>query len=148
MKEDKENCIFCKILEGNSPVSMVYEDELVAVFPPLEPVNPGHLLVIPKIHAPYLNDLNTKCFLHVMKIAKMMAAAIRESTFRSEGINFFLADGESAMQEVFHFHMHIIPRYKGDGFGLKHGPNNFVKVSRKELDEIAMKIRKQLKTIS
>ena len=144
MKEDKSNCIFCKILAGKSPVSMVYEDKYVAVFPPLQPVNLGHLLIIPKKHAPYLKDLDDKTAMHIMRITKRMGAAIRKSKLKCEGLNLFVADGEVALQEIFHFHMHVFPRYKGDGFGLKHGKKNFIKMPRPKLDQIAAKIKKEL----
>ena len=123
---------------------MVYEDEFVAVFPPLEPVNKGHLLVIPKKHAPYMKDLNDKTAMHIMKVTKKMGEAIRKSDFKCEGINLFVADEEVALQEVFHFHMHVFPRYKGDGVGLKHGKTNFIIMSRTELDKVSKEIKKYI----
>ena len=144
-KEDKESCIFCKIIEGNSPVSKVYEDEKVLVLVDIQPVNPGHLLVIPKVHAPYMSDLDVETAGHVMKIAHKMGAAVRKSKYKCEGVNLFLADGETALQEVFHYHFHIIPRFEGDGFGIKHDPSkNFIKLPREELDEIAAEIKKHV----
>lgn len=145
MKEAKENCIFCKILAGESPVSMVYEDGKVAVFPPLHPVNPGHLLVIPKVHAPYMADLDEDTAMHVMKIAKKMGAVIRKSKYKSEGVNLFLADGEAAEQEVFHFHLHVIPRFEGDDFKFGYDlSKHFVEMDRSELDVLANEIKKHL----
>ena len=123
-KEDKEHCIFCKIIAGKSPVSIVYEDDRVIVFPPLQPVNKGHLLVIPKKHAPYLADIDEKTAMYVMKIAKKIAAGIRKSKFKSEGVNSFLADGEAAHQEVFHLHLHVYPRYAGHDFDFKYDLEN------------------------
>ncbi len=144
-KEDKENCGFCKILAGESPVSMVYEDKKVAVFVPLSYVNPGHLLIIPRIHAPYMSDLDEEMAAYIMKVAHRMAKAIRKSEFKCEGVNLFLADGEAAMQEVFHYHLHVFPRYKGDGFGFKYDPNHsFIELPREALDQIAAEIRKHL----
>jgi histidine triad (HIT) family protein len=145
MKEDKENCIFCKIIEGKSPVSIVYEDDKVLVFPPLKPVNAGHVLIVPKKHAPYLVNLDEKTNLHIIKIARKVAAAIRKSDYRCEGINWFLADGEAAHQEVFHFHFHVYPRFKGDGFGFRYDKKrNFVRMDRSGLDKIAKDIKKLL----
>ena len=83
---------------------IVYEDEKVLVFPPLGPVNEGHLLIIPKKHAPYMDDLDEETTLHIMRVARRIAAAIRKSRYRSDGISLFVADGEAAGQEVFHFH--------------------------------------------
>lgn len=142
--EEQSKCIFCEILAGNLPVSMIYEDDKVAVFPPLEPVNPGHILIIPKKHAPYLKDLDEQTAMYIMKIAKKMTATVRKSKFKCEAVNIFIADGQAADQEVFHFHLHVIPRYKEDGFGLKYGKNNFIKMSREEIDAVAEEIKKHL----
>jgi len=145
LKEDQSNCVFCKMLAGQSPVSMIHEDAKVAVFVPLSFVNPGHVLIIPRIHAPYISDLDDDTAMHIMKIAHRISAAIRKSSFRCEGINFFLADGEAAMQEVFHYHLHVFPRYAGDGFGLKYDPrHSFVNLPRPELDSIAHEIKTHL----
>jgi histidine triad (HIT) family protein len=142
MKEDKENCVFCEIIEGKSPVSIVYEDDKIIVFPTTEPVNASHMLIVPKVHAPYLADLDEETTLHVVKIARKVSEAIRLSKYACEGINWFLADGEAAEQEVFHFHFHVYPRYKDDGFGFKYDKSkNFIRVSRKELDRVANDIK-------
>ncbi|MEP6574121.1 MAG: HIT domain-containing protein, partial [Gemmatimonadota bacterium] len=85
------------------------------------PVNPGQLLVVPLRHAAYLADISDD-EAHLMRVAHRMAAALSASALRSEGVNFFLADGEAAMQEVFHVHLHMIPRIRGDGFGSPSGP--------------------------
>ncbi|MBI2665629.1 HIT domain-containing protein, partial [Candidatus Woesearchaeota archaeon] len=67
MKEDKANCIFCKITSGKSPCSIIYEDNTVLVFPPLQPVNKGHVLIVPKKHVSYLADLDEKTNVHIIK---------------------------------------------------------------------------------
>lgn len=140
-----EECIFCKIIAGEAEASLVYEDDLVMVFPPLHPVNKGHLLIIPKKHAAYLADIDEGTAVHVMKVARKIAAAIRKSDYRCEGINLFLADGEAAEQEVFHFHLHVYPRFKGDGFGFKYDKEkHFLEMARPELDGIAEEIKKRL----
>jgi histidine triad (HIT) family protein len=77
----------------------------------------------------------------LFRIAQRTAAALRVSGVQCEGVNFFLADGEAAMQDVFHVHLHVIPRYKGDGFGLRLSPEYFNKPERSELDGIAEDIR-------
>lgn len=145
MKEDKSNCVFCSILEGKSPVSIVYEDDLVIVFPTIAPVNTGHMLIVPKVHAPYSADLDEETTLHVIKIARKITAAIRKSGVKCEGINWFLADGEAAGQEVFHFHFHVYPRFTDDGFGFKYDKSkNFINPGRNELNDIADEIKKLL----
>jgi histidine triad (HIT) family protein len=80
----------------------------------------------------------------MFQVAQQMSAALRRSGIRCEGINLFLADGAVAMQEVFHAHLHVIPRFEGDGFGLKYGKTNFVEQSRERLDEAAAKLRSAL----
>jgi len=145
-QEDPSNCPFCGIFERGEPVSMVWEDAQVAVFVVLKPVNLGNVVVVPKRHLPYLADLDDELAMHIMLVAKRVAASIRECGLPCEGINLFLADGEAAEQEVFHFHLHVYPRFKSDGFGFKYDPTrNFVLGSRAEMDEVAEKIRNHLK---
>jgi histidine triad (HIT) family protein len=139
------NCIFCQIVNGTSPVSLVYEDDLVLVFPDIQPINPGHLLIIPKDHAPYLNDQAPEILGHILKVAAKVASAIRRSKIKCEGINIFVADGQAAGQEVFHFHLHVYPRFNGDGFGFKYDKSrHFIRIDRAELDRIAREIRWQV----
>jgi len=146
-KESIENCVFCKILKGEMPVSMIYEDEIVAVFVDLYPVNEGHLLVIPKYHAPYMKDVDAETLQHMMAVAAKMNAALRKSAYKCEGVNLFLADGEAAHQEVFHCHLHVFPRFKGDGFGFKYDKErHFRKSPRSRMDAIAAELKQQLKS--
>ena len=145
MKEDPSNCIFCEIFASRSPVSMIWEDYRVAVFVPFKPVNLGHALVVPKAHAPYLADLDSDLAAHIMQLAQRTSAAIRASDLKCEGINLFLADGEPAGQEVFHFHLHVYPRFSNDGFGFKYDARHFADVERGEMDRIAALIRMNFK---
>lgn len=135
-----DDCIFCKILAGELPSSMVYQDDLCTAFMDIQPVNPGHILVIPNAHAPYLADLNPETGAQLFRVGQRIATALRSSGVKCEGVNFFLADGEAAFQDVFHVHLHVFPRYKGDGFGLKLSPDYFNKPEREELDRIAGEI--------
>jgi len=134
-----DDCVFCDIVIGKAPASMIYEDEIACAFLTIGPVNPGHLLVIPKQHIPFLSDLQEEIGLHLFKVTMQMAKALRHSGLQCEGINLFLADGEAAFQEVFHIHMHVFPRFKGGPFKLF--ANWEIKPSRDELDEIAARIR-------
>lgn len=140
-----EACIFCDILSGKLPSSIVYQDALCTAVMDIQPVNPGHLLVIPNVHAAFLADLDEETGAQLFRIAQRVAAALRVSSVKCEGVNFFLADGEAAMQEVFHVHLHVFPRYKGDGFSLKFSPDYFTKPDRVELDGIAQDIRTAFK---
>lgn len=144
-KEDIANCVFCEIFRGRSPVSMIWQDDFVGVFVPLMQVNPGHSLVVPKAHLPYLADLDDDIGARIMSAARRTAAAIRASGMRCDGINYFVADGEVAGQEVFHFHLHVYPRFESDGFGFKYDARHFANVERDEMDRIAALIRAQWK---
>ncbi|QYY36345.1 HIT family protein [Ruficoccus sp. ZRK36] len=138
------DCIFCKILEGSLPAHFVYRDERVAAFMDIQPVNPGHVLVIPVQHAVGLQDISAEDTKHIMTVSQKVSLAIRASGLKCEGINLFLADGEAAMQEVFHFHMHVFPRFKGDGFGLTFSPEYFTKPPYSSLAEHAEAIKAHL----
>ncbi len=135
------NCVFCDILAGRLPASVVYQDELCTAFMDIQPVNPGHVLVVPARHATYLADLDAETGAQMFRVAQRLAQALRESGVRCEGVNLFLADGEAAMQEIFHVHLHVFPRYRGDGFGLRFGPRYHQRPPRAELDEIAGRVR-------
>ena len=132
------SCVFCAIVADEAPRSLVFDDDLTLAFMDIRPVTPGHLLVIPKIHARYLADLPPGTGVAMMDTALRCAAALRTSPLRTDGINLFLADGEAAGQEVFHSHLHVLPRFAGDGFrlSLSYGPAP----SRASLDELAGEI--------
>ena len=138
------SCIFCDILDNKLALSMVYAGEEVSAFMDIQPVNAGHVLVLPNQHADYLADLDEEIGGQVFKLAQRVAAAIRQTDIRCEGINFFLADGEAAMQDVFHVHLHVIPRYVGDDFKLSFGPEYQNLPERANLDQQAEKIRAEL----
>jgi len=135
------DCIFCKIVNGTEPASVVYSDDKAMAFMDTNPVNFGHVLVIPKVHVASMSKLDEETGAHLFRVTIRIAKAVRKSGVKCEGINLFVADGKVASQDVFHFHVHIIPRFEGDGFALK---ANTKRVSRKELDKIAIDIRKVL----
>lgn len=134
-------CAFCEILLDRLPSSVVYKDDLCLAFVDIQPVNPGHVLVIPIQHAGYLAELDPSTGAHLFRVAQRIAGALRASALRCEGVNLFLADGEAAGQEVFHVHLHVIPRFSGDGFGFRFGPDYGNRPHRAELDGIADVIR-------
>ena len=137
------DCVFCRILAGELPGSFVYRDDRAAVFMDIRPVNEGHLLVVPTRHAAYLSDIDAEDAAHLMGVGHRMAAALRASGVKCEGVNLFLADGEAAMQEIFHVHLHVFPRYKGDGFGLRFAPEYYSRrPTRENLDETAAALRR------
>jgi histidine triad (HIT) family protein len=143
--ETSSQCVFCRILADKETVAVIYEDESVIVFPVLEPVNPGHVIVVSKQHAPLLTDLDEDIAAHAMRIARRIAEAIRRSGLKCDAINLYVADGEAAGQEVPHFHLHVYPRFNGDGFGFKYDKSkHFVPINRQQMDETAEKIKKHL----
>ncbi len=137
-------CIFCRIVSGELPSSTVYEDDHVLAFMDIQPVNPGHVLVIPKEHAADLKDLDPHLGGYLFQVGQQVAAAIRGASVLSEGVNLLVADGEAAGQEVFHMHLHVIPRFANDGFGFHFSPHYHDQTEREELDRIAEELRSNL----
>lgn len=133
------SCVFCRIVSGELAASRVAESPTTLAFMDVDPVTPGHVLVIPKAHLPALADLPDAVATEMLAVARSVAAALRHSQLRSDGINLFYADGEAAFQEVFHAHLHVFPRWQGDGFtiGARWGSNP----ARAELDVNANVIR-------
>ena len=140
MINGKEDCVFCKLVNGQFPISTVFEDDRVIGAMDIQPVNTGHLLVFPKIHAVHLTDLDPDLGAHLFKVAMRMSDALRASGIRCEGVNLLLADGEVAGQEIPHVHIHVIPRFSGDGFGFRFDDSYYILPERAELDEAARKI--------
>jgi histidine triad (HIT) family protein len=138
------DCVFCEIVAGRSPASVVYRDEACLGFVDIQPVNPGHVLVVPTAHATYLADLDSHVGAHMFAVAQRLAAAMRRSGPNGEGVNLFLADGEAAGQEVFHVHLHVFPRHRGDGFGFRFPPRYEERPMRAHLDAAALAISKTL----
>ncbi|WP_210364659.1 HIT family protein [Bacillus sp. REN3] len=111
------DCIFCKIINGEIPSAKVYEDEHVLAFLDISQVTKGHTLVIPKVHKENVYQLPEEVAANVFKAVPKIASAI-QSAYEPIGLNILQNNGEAAGQSVFHFHMHLIPRFgKGDGFG-------------------------------
>jgi diadenosine tetraphosphate (Ap4A) HIT family hydrolase len=131
------DCVFCDIIDGSSPASIVFQDETCIVFMDIEARNPGHMLVVPKKHSASLSELEPDIGAHLFKVAQQMAKEARLSNVRCEGINLWLSDGAVAGQDVFHVHLHVLPRFDGDGLGIKGGTSE---PNREELDGIAKDI--------
>lgn len=110
-------------------------------------VNPGHTLIVPIRHADGLADLDPNLGAEMFRLAMRVASAIRSSGLRCDGIDLFLADGRAAFQSVFHAHLHVFPRWRGDGFHLVMPPGFTPHRSRRELDEAAALIRAALPTV-
>jgi diadenosine tetraphosphate (Ap4A) HIT family hydrolase len=131
-------CPFCDIAEGRLPSSQLYADDLVLAFMDIRPVNSGHLLVVPRSHAPRLADLPERAGAAMFTTAQRLAGALRAADVRCDAVNFFLADGTAAGQEVDHVHLHVLPRFADDAFKLS---VRFLAPGRADLDATAASIR-------
>jgi histidine triad (HIT) family protein len=109
-----DDCIFCKIAKGEIPSARIYENGRVLVFLDINPVSLGHALVIPKIHAADIFEMKEEDAKEIMAAAKKVADAAMKG-LGAAGVNLLNANKKAASQEVFHFHMHVIPRYENDG---------------------------------
>lgn len=130
------NCIFCKIANGEIPSKTIYEDDNFRVFLDLGPAAKGHALIVPKDHYANLYELPEDTAADVMRLAKRMALQIKDK-LQCDGLNLVQNNGESAGQTVHHFHMHVIPRYEGDGQKIGWKPGE---PTQEELEEIRSRI--------
>lgn len=129
----KDDCIFCKIANGDIPSKTIYEDDNYRVILDLGPAAKGHALILPKDHYDNLYDLPEEKAAEVLVLAKKMATKMT-AALGCDGFNIVQNNGEIAGQTVFHFHMHLIPRYKDDGQKIGWIPGT---PSSDELEEIA-----------
>ena len=111
MKDD--NCIFCKLANGDIPANTVYEDDYLRAIMDASPANKGHIIILPKSHADNIYELEDGYVEKSFVLAKKIAIALKK-LLNCDGINILQNNGEAAGQTVFHFHVHIIPRYKQD----------------------------------
>lgn len=132
------DCIFCRIVARTAPASVVHSDDVSVAFLDISPITPGHLLVVPRAHAVGLADLEPDTGAHLFRVAQRLAAGVRRSQVPCEGVNLFLADGAAAFQEVFHLHLHVLPRTRRDGVKLSFKAGS---PSRADLDGTAAQIR-------
>jgi histidine triad (HIT) family protein len=140
MNRTDPSCIFCKIVAKQIPASLVYEDEETLAFMDLGQVNPGHVLVATKAHAENVFELDDAQASAVFRAAARVARAVRDA-FEPPGVTLFQANGKAALQTVFHFHMHVLPRWERDGMALAWPTKN---PPREKLEEYAAKIRGSL----
>jgi histidine triad (HIT) family protein len=136
-----DDCVFCRIVQGKEPASFVYEDQLVVAFMDHQPITRGHLLVVPRRHAMLMHEVDQLSAAQTWQVTARMSEALRSSGLPCEGVNVFVADGEAAFQDVPHFHVHVIPRFPGDGFSLEFPPGYGEPVRRSELDAVAATLR-------
>ncbi len=135
-----DDCVFCQILRGESPASFVYQDDTVVAFMDIQPITHGHMLVMTREHGVLMNDVDDQAAMRTFRVARKLATVVGP-TLGAGGVNLFVADGEVAFQDVPHFHVHVIPRYAGDGFGLSFPPGYGEPPSREQLETVAAALR-------
>jgi histidine triad (HIT) family protein len=134
-------CVFCRIVRKEAPASILYEDDRVLVFLDIRPLNEGHTLVIPKKHYETVYDMPEDLVSYTYKLVKRMAVAVKAAT-EADGITIIQQNGHAAGQEIFHMHVHVVPRYAGQK--LPHF-RDIPDASREQLERAAEQIRKHLK---
>jgi histidine triad (HIT) family protein len=132
-----EDCIFCKIVAGELPSETVQEDQHTVAFMDVNPWTRGHALVIPRNHSPNIYEVGDEDLRHTAIAAKQLAVRVKER-LRCDGVNLLNASEPAAWQSVFHFHMHVIPRYDGDPLELPVRPRQ---AEPDELAAVAAEIR-------
>ena len=132
----KDDCIFCKLANGIIPTNTIYEDENFRVFLDASPATKGHCLIVPKEHFADLSELDEEIGAKLMPLAKKLMGSLKEK-LNCDGLNLVQNNGEAAGQTVFHFHLHVIPRYKNDGQDINWKPTS---PSPEELAALAEKL--------
>ena len=133
-----ENCIFCKLANGDIPTNVIYEDDTFTVILDADPATRGHALILPKEHAANIYELPDETAAKVFVLAKKLATKMTE-ILKCDGFNIVQNNGTVAGQTVFHFHMHLIPRYIGDGTEERLGWN-YAGLSAEEIAEICKEL--------
>ncbi len=136
----KDDCIFCKIANGEIPSATVYEDSTCRVILDVNPANKGHALVIPKEHYDNIYSMDADTASKIFTIATEVAKA-QKAELNPDGLNIVQNNGEAAGQTVFHFHMHVIPRYIKDNVNIKWLPE---KPEAEELEALSKALRKRI----
>jgi len=134
------DCIFCKIANGEIPSNTVYENENIRVILDISPANPGHCLVLPKSHADNIFEIEEELLREAFAVSKKTASALKSAGL-ADGVNILQNNGEIAGQTVNHFHVHVIPRKKGDKVTLKH---EGIKLSTEEMNAVKDVLTKAL----
>ncbi len=136
-------CIFCAIVRGDADASFVHRDDAVSAFMDIRPITEGHTLIIPNEHYVTMDDVPDEIAGQMTALSSRIGRALRGKV-KMDGYNLFVANGEAAGQEVFHVHMHIIPRSRGDNLGFRF-PEGYGRVeSRERLDALAEALRRSI----
>jgi histidine triad (HIT) family protein len=132
-------CPFCEILRGAAEVSLCYEDATAVAFLDIQPVHPGHVLVVPREHYERVDDLPREVGLHLYDVATRLIPVLQQVS-GTRDMNIVVNSGASAGQDVFHFHVHLIPRAAGDGFDVPLPFPGSSMPDRTHLDAVAARI--------
>jgi histidine triad (HIT) family protein len=135
-----DDCAFCRIIDGIEPRSLIWDDDLTVAFMSKRQQRVGHVLVVPRAHIETVFDVDEANGTGIMATTVRMARAV-EKAFRPEGLHLWQSNGPAANQEVPHFHMHVMPRWHGDGLLEWHPTHGPVYPEREELDRQAALIR-------
>ncbi|MCD8018768.1 MAG: HIT family protein [Clostridiales bacterium] len=136
----KDDCLFCQIAKGKIPSTTVYEDRHFRVFLDVNPASKGHCLIVPKEHFDNVYDLDAETAGKLFSLATCIARAMCDA-LGCDGLNIVQNNGKIAGQTVFHFHLHLIPRYEGDGVNVTWTPHES---TSEELEKIRAAIRKEI----
>lgn len=153
MLDNDPKCVFCQIIDGALPGSFVYRDELVSVFMDIHPINPGHLLVVPNVHSESVTDVAPLTAARMFQVAQSMVKTLRQTPhlqLKYEAANIFLSEGAVAGQEIPHAHLHVTPRFKGDGHRMGFSGTDAESGDRDRLNQIASGLHRgllQLKSV-
>ena len=137
---NKDDCIFCKIANGEIPSATVYEDSVCRVILDVNPANKGHALIIPKEHFDDMYSIDAETAAKIFTIATEVAKA-QKAELNPDGLNILQNNGEAAGQTVFHFHMHLVPRYIKDNVTMTWIPG---KADTEELSTLSKALRKRI----
>lgn len=111
---ENKKCIFCKIINKEAPSNIIYEDEIICCFLDIDPINEGHVLIVPKKHQHNIHDIDDEVLLRIMKLSKKISKVLKK-VYNCHGYTMMQNGG--VFTDFGHFHMHIFPRYVDDGFG-------------------------------
>jgi histidine triad (HIT) family protein len=138
------HCIFCDLIRGAAEVSMVYEDATAIAFLDIQPVNPGHVLVVPREHYEVLQDIPGHVGAHLYQVAVKLIPVVQTASGASD-MNIVVNSGAAAGQNVMHYHIHLIPRKEGDGFDVPLPFSGSLMPNRQQLDGMAARIGSMLR---
>ena len=144
MTKPSPHCIFCDLIRGAAEVSICYEDATALAFMDIQPVNPGHVLVVPKAHYETLVDVPTNVAMHLFEVSMGLAPVIRRMA-GAHDMNIVVNSGANAGQNIFHYHVHLIPRTIDDGFDIPLPFDRSLMPDRTLLDAMAARITTALR---